>query len=63
MVANKIYSSQEFTETDIQKLNLDDEDLIERLCDEGIWINSELAETLKSYNNCILIGRSEKMNV
>jgi hypothetical protein len=49
MVANKIYSSQEFTETDIQKLNLNDEDLIERLCDEGIWINSELSETLKSY--------------
>lgn len=55
MVENDIYSSQEFTEADFEKLNITDEDLKTYLLDEGIWIDSTLADTLQQYNNCILI--------
>lgn len=64
MVKNNIYSSQNFTNQDLESLNLDSTDEItDYLLDEGIWINDELSNVLKQYNNCILIGRSVKPNV
>lgn len=64
MLKNNIYSSQNFTNQDLESLNIDSTDEIaDYLLDEGIWINDELSDVLKQYDNCILIGRSVKPNV
>lgn len=64
MVKNNIYSSQDLTNQDLEALNIDSTDEIaEYLLDEGIWINDELSDVLKQYDNCILIGRAGKPNV
>lgn len=64
MIKNNIYSSQNFTNQDLESLNIDSTDEIaDYLLDEGIWINDELSNVLKQYDNCILIGRAEKPNV
>ena len=56
MLKNNISDSRDFTSDDLQNLNIEDEDLINILMEDGIWINNELINELQQYNNCVLVG-------